>query len=266
MLGRTATVEIRTPEGVSFRIPLASPYARCLAYFVDLVVTISILGLVGAFIGIFSATLGSLPVIGPLVTDFGVGMVILLNFAITMLYGIVLERWWSGQTVGKRLFGLRVVDERGLALGTKQVVLRNLFRILDSAPLIFYFVGGVSCFLTRRCQRIGDVAAGTIVVREAPAPVPEVESILGGRENSFATAPHLEARLRRNLSPEEARIAFDAVLRRDELAPAARVALFARLAEHFRARTAFPEELTLGLSDEQYVRNVVDSLYRRARR
>jgi len=264
MLGRTAAVEIRTPEGVSFRIPLASPYARCLAYFVDLAVTISILGLVGSLISIFSATLSRLPVIGPLVSDFGMGLMVFLQFAITMLYGIVLERFWSGQTVGKRLFRLRVVDERGLALGTKQVILRNLFRILDSAPLIFYFVGGISCFLTRRCQRIGDVAAGTIVVREAPANVPEIDSILRGGENSFAAAPHLEARLRRNVSPEEARIAYDAVLRRDELDPAARVKLFARLAEHFRERTDFPEELTLGLSDEQYVRNVVDTLYRRA--
>lgn len=264
MLGRTATVEVRTPEGVAFQIPLASPYSRCLAYLIDLVVTLALLGLIASLIEIFRHSLQNVPGVGRVLTDFAGGLLIFAQFAISTLYGIVLERLWSGQTVGKRLFHLRVVDERGLALGTKQIIIRNLFRLLDSAPLIFYLVGGISCFFTQRCQRIGDIAAGTIVVRETRAPIPEIGGLLRSGENSFAAAPHLEARLRRAVSPEEARIALDAVLRRDDLDPAARVKLFSRLADRYRTLADFPEELTLGLSDEQYVRNVVDTLFRRA--
>jgi hypothetical protein len=83
-------------------------------------------------------------------------------------------------------------------------------------------------------------------------------------ENSFAAKPHLESRLRQQVTPDEARIALDAVVRRNELEPKARLQLFEELANYFREMAEFPEDITIGLSDEQYVRNVVETLFRQA--
>ena len=143
-------------------------------------------------------------------------------------------------------------------------MIRNLFRVLDILPSTFYLIGSISCLVTRHCQRIGDIAAGTLVVREVNPSAPSFGELLATGENSFASQPHLEARLRQRVSPDEARIALDAVTRRNELDPDCRLRLFRRLADYFRSLSDFPEEITIGLSDEQYVRNVVDTLFRRA--
>lgn len=264
MLGQTTSLEIRTPEGVSFQIPVASPYSRCLALAIDYAVVVALTLLISQIIGIFQMSLSEIPVVGDIIVDFGTGANILLQFLIFTFYGMITEWLWSGQTVGKRLLKLRVIDERGLSLGLKQIVIRNLFRLLDILPSTFYLIGSISCLVTRHCQRIGDIAAGTLVVREVTPSAPAFGELLAVGENSFATQPHLEARLRQKVSPEEARIALDAVTRRNELAPDCRLGVFQRLADHFRSLSDFPEEITVGLSDEQYVRNVVDTLFRRA--
>lgn len=264
MLGRTTSLEVRTPEGVVFQIPIASPFSRCLALAIDFaaVSALSILMMqIARFLQISAA---QIPVVGEILVDFGTGAIILFQFAIAILYGIVSEWLMNGQTLGKRLFGLRVIDERGLSLGFKQVVIRNLFRMLDSLPSTFYLIGGLACLFTHRCQRIGDIAAGTLVVREVSSAPPSLDQLSLSGDNSFGTVPHVEARLRQRTTPAEARIAFDAIVRRDELDPESRLKIFSNLADHFRETVEFPEEITIGLSDEQYVRNVVDSLFRRA--
>ncbi|MDF1825599.1 MAG: RDD family protein [Verrucomicrobiales bacterium] len=265
MLGQTTSLEVRTLEGVTFSVPIASPFSRCLALAVDFAVVVALTLLISQFIGIFQSSVAEIPVIGSILSDFGAGATILLQFIVFTFYGMVTEWLWSGQTVGKRLFKLRVIDDRGLSLGVKQIVIRNLFRLLDILPSTFYLIGSISCLITKRCQRIGDIAAGTLVIREIEAKPPEFEEMLAPGENSFSTKPLLEARLRQNTSPEEARIALDAVARRNELSPDNRLHLFSQIANHFREVAEFPDEVTAGLSDEQYVRNVADTLFRRAR-
>ena len=263
MLGKTATLQIQTPEGVAFQLPLASPVTRGIAFLIDFAVILSVISIANMIMSLFTNLFNTLPVIGDVLNDFTVAVRILLFFLIFMLYGAFLEWWWKGRTVGKRIMGLRVVDERGLSLSAGQVVLRNLFRLLDSMPSFFYLIGGISCGLSKRCQRLGDIASGTVVVREISVPQPEIDEILDESDNSFSTLPHLEGRLRQNTGPEDARIALDAVLRRDRLGEANRLVVFREIADHFRQAADFPEEITVGLSDEQYVRNVVDSLFRR---
>ncbi len=264
MLGKTTSLKVQTPEGVTFDIPIASPYSRCLALALDLAVILALSVLLSQIIGALKIMLSGIPVVGNVIDDFGNGTVIVFQFLIAIGYGMATEWFWSGQTVGKRLMKLRVIDERGLPLGLKQVIIRNLFRVLDMMPSTFYLLGGLSCLVSRRCQRIGDFAAGTLVIREVEVPPPALEELIGSEKNSFAGFPHLEARLRQGTTPEEARIALDAVTRRGDLNPASRVELFSRLADHFREFAEFPEEVTIGLSDEQYVRNVVETLFRRA--
>ena len=116
-------------------------------------------------------------------------------------YFILLEWRFRGQTIGKRLFKLRVMDDRGLRLTFSQVVLRTLFRALDSIPL-FYLVGGVSCIVNRHGKRIGDLVANTIVVRQPRVNEPDLDQISGGKYNSFWEYPHIVARYRQRVSPD----------------------------------------------------------------
>jgi hypothetical protein len=132
---------------------------------------------------------------------------------------------------------------------------------VDGLPMA-YLVGGIACLVSQRAQRLGDLAANTIVVRLAQPRQPDLEQLLAGKFNSLRAHPHLEARLRQRVSPAEAAAALQALVRRDELDPAARVQLFAELAAHFKSLVEFPPESVEGIADEQYVRNVVDVLFR----
>jgi hypothetical protein len=163
--------------------------------------------------------------------------------------------------VGKRLLRLRVVDAGGLKLRFGQVAVRNLLRPVDALPLA-YLLGGAACLMTRHCQRLGDLAAGTIVTRALAAPEPDWERLGRDKFNSLAGHAHLAARLRQQVDPAEAGIALQALLRREEMLPEARIALFEELAAHFKSLTAFPAEAVEGIAPEQYVRNVVDILFR----
>jgi uncharacterized RDD family membrane protein YckC len=248
---RTSTLVIRTPEGIVFSQLLAGPVPRFFAWFIDILciqVILSLLGIVIGLLGVFSG-------------GFALAFYIIGLFLVGIGYAIFLEWTWRGQTIGKRLFRLRVVDVEGMRLQFNQIVVRNLLRFVDELPL-FYFVGGVTCWISPKCQRLGDIAANTVVIRSPRVFEPDLDQLLAGKFNSLRQYPHLIARLRQNVSPLEAGIALQALLRRDEFEPVARVELFENLAAHFRGKVEFPAEAMDGVADEQYLRNVVDVLYR----
>jgi hypothetical protein len=116
--------------------------------------------------------------------------------------------------------------------------------------------------VSRKYQRIGDYAANTVVVYVAPYPIPNLELLFSGAYNSLRKHVHLAAQLRKSITPDEARLALEAIMRRDELEPAHRLEFFRQLAEHLREVVTFPDESVEGLTDEQYVRNIVDLIYR----
>lgn len=249
---RITTLDIATPEGVVFSLPLAGVVTRAIATFIDFFVAMAAISIVQNIL-IFTA------VFAP---DISMGAMVLIQFALVEGYRATSEMLWKGQTIGKRVVGIRVMDERGLNLRPSQVLIRNLVRLADALPA-FYAVGGIACLLGRRCQRLGDLAAGTVVVISRKAAAPEVDGVLGGKYNSFRQHPQLEARLRQKISRDQASAALAALVRGDELDPDARVRLFGGMATHFRTLVSFPEETAFGLTDEQYVRNVVDTLFRR---
>jgi uncharacterized RDD family membrane protein YckC len=250
---RRDSLVIRTPEGIEFALPLGGPFSRMLALLLDLAV-------IAALGSVLEKVLAPLVVFGE---DISTAVNVVLYFALTLLYSAVAEWLWRGQTVGKRLLGLRVVDARGLRLEPSQVIVRNLMRLLDVLPAL-YLIGGIACFFSRHRQRLGDIAAGTVVVRAPKLPRPDVEQLLGGKYNSLVEQRHLAARLRQKTTPETAHVALEAVLRRDQFEPAARVALFRELADHFRALVPYPPEIAEQLSDEQYVRGVLQVVYKLA--
>jgi hypothetical protein len=124
-----------------------------------------------------------------------------------------------------------------------------------------YLVGGSVALATRKCQRLGDLAVGTIVVHEPATQTVDLEQIAPARYNSLPAHPHLAARLRNRVSAEVAGLTVRALSLRDSCEPSARVALFGELANYFRALVPFPEETVEGLSDEHYVRGVLRALY-----
>jgi len=250
-----ATLHIATPEGVTFALPLAGPVTRAVALALDLVVMAALNKALTLAMGVLSV----------MSNDTGTAGLLLSQFLLSFGYGSFCELLFNGQTLGKRVVGIRVMDERGLRLRPSQVIIRNLLRIVDMLPLC-YAVGGVFCMLSRRNQRVGDLAAGTVVVRAVKAVPPDIEGLLGGKYNSFRQHPHLEARLRQKITPDEAQLALAALVRRDELQTEAVVRLFDEIATRFRSKVKFPDETVFGLSDEQYVRNVVDTLYRQTRK
>ncbi|HUA85527.1 MAG TPA: RDD family protein [Bryobacteraceae bacterium] len=241
---------IRTPEGIEFALPLAGPFSRMLALAIDLAA-------IAAFNYALQKILGALAIFGQ---DVAGGLSVVLYFLLTLLYATLAEWFWRGQTIGKRVLGLRVVDARGLRLEPAQVIVRNLLRFLDALPL-FYLVGGAACVLNRYHQRLGDLVAGTVVIRTPQIAAPDIDKLLPRKYNSLAESRHLAARLRQKVTPELARIGLEALLRRDRLDPAARLAVFADLAARFRAMVPYPIEVTEQLADEQYVRDVVAIVY-----
>jgi hypothetical protein len=148
----------------------------------------------------------------------------LVVFAVTVGYFILFEIIWSGQTPGKRLVGVRVLRENGYPVRPVDVAIRNLVRIVDGLPF-GYAVGVLTMLCNGRAKRLGDFAAGTIVVREGarerfrpPEFVAEDES----------RGPALRA--------EDATLVRDFLIRRQGMHPTARHELARRLAAALAAR------------------------------
>lgn len=251
-LPTSAELTIATPEGVLFRLPLAGPAPRLYAMLVDIAIVLAGVNGLGYLVYLIFAK----------APGFGVMTITLAEFAIGFAYGALLEGFWNGQTVGKRLFHLRVIDESGLPLRIEQAWVRNLMRVVDALPLA-YLVGGASVLSSPAMQRFGDRVAGTLVVRETPLAVPDEEASNQQKYNSFMEYPAIALRLRRAATPELAGLIQDALRRRGELTPYARREIYRELARYLQTEIAsFPDELVEMLSDEQYLINAIDVLFR----
>ena len=183
---------IETPERVPLHFALASIGNRFLACAIDH----TIQSLMLALIILAGLALSSISAIQELVVSAPkwVGaVVILLVFLTFSSYFAFFEWLWSGQTPGKRWMKLRVIREDGRPITFWEASVRNLLRVLDMFPYPFYSIGLISVFSTSRDQRIGDMVAGTVVVREREAEAPEFAQV-------FA-APVSDPALRRSFKP-----------------------------------------------------------------
>lgn len=148
---------IETPENVRLTFRLAGPGTRLGAYLIDLVIRIALVWGMSIVIGITAPFLMS--------SGLSIGLMLLGLFLIEWFYGCVFEGFWSGRTPGKWVMGLRVIKDGGYPISFFDAMLRNLLRAADALPL-FYGAGLIAMLATRRMQRLGDLLAGTIVVRE----------------------------------------------------------------------------------------------------
>jgi len=146
------TYLVETPEGVDLCQELAGPLPRLYAYLIDL----ALRGLILLLVGLMSLW----PGVGVL---FNKGVFLIIFFVTSWFYPILFETYRQGQTPGKRLFGLRVVSDDLTPVALGRSMIRNLLRVVDMLPS-FYMFGLVSVVASRHFQRIGDLAAGTLVV------------------------------------------------------------------------------------------------------
>lgn len=250
-LPTTAELTVATPEGVLFRLPLAGPAPRLYAMLLDIAIVLAAVNGLGYLVFWISAK----------APGFGAMTVTLAEFAIGFAYGALLEGFWNGQTIGKRLFHLRVIDESGLPLRIEQAWVRNLMRVIDALPLA-YLVGGISVLSSPIMQRFGDRVAGTLVVRETPLAAPADAAWNRQKYNSFTEYPAVAMCLRRAATPELAGLIQEALRRRNELAPYARREIYREAAAYLQDEIAtFPDELVEMLSDEQYLMNAAGVLF-----
>lgn len=242
---------IATPEGVLFRLPLASPASRLYAMLFDVTIVMGTINALGVLVyWLFAKAPG-----------FGFMVTTLAEFAISFAYSALLEGFWNGQTLGKRLFHLRVIDETGLPLRIEQAWVRNLMRVFDALPFA-YLVGGISVLSSPLMQRFGDRVAGTLVVRQTPLTAPEEGYWTRQKYNSFSEYPTIAVHLRRAATPALAGLIQDALRRRNELAPYARREIYRELAKYLQTEiSTFPDELVERLSDEQYLINASGVLF-----
>jgi len=160
------TVDIETPELVVVSYTIAGVGSRVYAGLMDLL--ICFIGFIALAIGIFAITpardrqnSGQ-----PMATAWAFAIVILMQFVILWGYYLLFEGLRDGQTPGKRLLGLRVVRDGGYSVGFAASSIRNLMRIVDLQPVFTYATGIASIALSKSGKRLGDIVAGTIVVRE----------------------------------------------------------------------------------------------------
>jgi len=212
-------VTIVSPENIAFRFRLAGPAARTLAFLIDILViglvallAVLVLGLAGVAADVFG------------------GLCLAALFFLWWGYGAASEVLANGRTVGKAALGLRVVSQTGLSINPAQAILRNLLRAVDVAPP--FFPGVATMAFTRRLQRLGDLAAGTMVVldrsKRAPRP-PRAETV---------TAVVVPAGFRADPSLVEALAAY--VDRRADLSPARRQELSRYAADRLCDAWAMP--------------------------
>ena len=186
------TLVIETPERVPLHFALASIGNRFIACAIDhaiQVVTLIVLIVLFMFIANvsdFNAKLTSVP-------KWIIALLIIFVFLLMSGYFAFFEWIWNGQTPGKRWLRLRVIREDGRPISFFEAMVRNLLRDFDIMPFPFYSIGLISVFATASDQRVGDLVAGTVVVREREAEAPAFAEV-------FAS-PVSDPALRRSFKP-----------------------------------------------------------------
>lgn len=149
---------IDTPENLLLEAQVAGFGGRCIAAMIDYVIMYAVMLLFGC---LFARSI----IYESESSRWAWGILILLQFVVFFFYHLIFEFAWNGQTPGKRRMGLRVIQANGLPLTTSGLLIRNFVRLVDFLPL-FYGFGLLSFFVTKRTQRLGDLAAQTLVIYE----------------------------------------------------------------------------------------------------
>jgi uncharacterized RDD family membrane protein YckC len=234
--------EVISTEKVPFHYRVAGLGSRFLAWLVD----IALLGLL-LFVGaIFFSPLEQ--------GRAGLGLALFFVWQFVLLWGYFLffEWLWHGQTPGKRLLGIRVISLEGTSASFLAVAVRNVLRVVDGlpAPFLLYGLGFAVAAFNRENRRLGDMAAGTLVVHVERKAKP----VLALHDRAGAGPREREAQVRQRLGQLDRRqkqTLLELCLRRDQLRVGDRARLFRAAADYFKERLDLaPEEYQ---SDEKFI-------------
>jgi uncharacterized RDD family membrane protein YckC len=149
---------IDTPENVLLNAEIAGFGSRCMAALIDYTILIIVLVMVTLLFARAAVSRQS-------DDTWTLAVFALIQFGIITFYHLFFEFLWNGQSPGKRLLGLRVIQANGMPMTTSGVIIRNLVRLFDFLP-VCYGIGLIVLFVTKHTQRLGDLAASTIVIRD----------------------------------------------------------------------------------------------------
>ena len=156
---------VQTPEGIDLHLPAAGLMPRAMAWLIDALIR------------------GAVYIVLAIVLRFGktgAGLFLLATFIMEWFYPVLFEVLRQGQTPGKRAYGIAVINDDGTPVNWSASLIRNLLRVVDFLPVMYVF-GVISIFLNRDFKRLGDLAAGTLVVYQETSSItattPEAESI-----------------------------------------------------------------------------------------
>ena len=222
-------ISVITAENVAVNYEVAGIASRFMALLADLLIQIGLLALFG---WLFNVLGGSAFGFGSLFTALGVIVSYLTMFA----YALIFEAMWQGRTPGKRLFGLRVIRDGGYPLDWISSAIRNLLRFIDFgivpipgfSLVLFGAPGLVSIFLSPQYKRIGDYAAGTLVIVESGNSPFSLRSAAPPNAAVLAMLPYV--RNLNRLTPTEYRAVRRFAARRAELDLTVQAALGERIA------------------------------------
>lgn len=211
--------KLETPESIDLEILIAGPIVRMAAFIIDWLIRIALYIVLSVVLGFFGKT--------------GMGVFLIALFAVEWFYPVVFEVLKQGQTPGKRNMGIAMVNDDNTPIRWSASIVRNFLRGIDFLP-IGYLLGMISMIVNRDFKRIGDLAAGTIVIyriphtpppkhnnlTQSPPPIaftlPQQRAILGFSERQNTLTPERQQELANHLQPvlhKQDQHAVDALLK-----------------------------------------------------
>jgi uncharacterized RDD family membrane protein YckC len=263
-------LNIDTPELVEIEMPLAGIGSRFIALLIDYLIwgaALLVLGLLAAFL------LPDIEAFSKLSAQWAVAIVIFIIFLCNWGYFTLFEAFWNGRTPGKRLARIHVIQRSGRAIGLIESMARNFVRFIDQIPF-FYAVGVISIFVTRQHQRLGDLAAGTLVVSDRAFEEPawgdtgaRTFTALSFVPRAPAPEPHMAYTLSANgiakLSPSDLVVLEGFFARRLDMSLPTRQALAERIATAIQVKSGL--EQPTGASVETFLEAAARQLRDQAR-
>lgn len=252
------SVRVETPEQIDFDLEVAGPGSRLVAQLLDWVYKWLILGGL-ALLGLFVAALAGRDPGGwsDAAESVFYGALIVVGCLVFLGYDIYFEGVRNGQTPGKRAAGIRVVRDTGGPIDVQQACIRNLVGLADFLPA-FYGLGGLVMLLNVRGQRLGDMAAGTVVIRERHAVVPD-DQLAWVVERAGNAYPFRREQLA-HCEPGDLHVLESFFGRYGTLDPLPRRKLAANLCDIFLKKTGYQLTEPLSGSDKEVV--FLAALYR----
>lgn len=228
-------MRIETPEQIELDVELAGVGSRFMAQFIDWLLKFLFSVLLVLLAAMIVALLGGARMVeNP--SDMLMAVVVAVLYLLWLGYGVYYEVRWSGQTPGKYYAGIRVVRDGGAPLDLRAAGVRNLLAFADFLP-IFFILGAVLILLTARRQRLGDMAAGTVVVRERVAelgPDPSANLAEFASDDYRFTAAQLAA-----LAPADRNIIREFLVRYDDMDRGGRRRLALKMADTYAGKTGY---------------------------